>query len=57
VTPVQATADLTGKVIKIVDGDTIDVLTDDKETIRMITDNLDVDKTRTKQANQADVPA
>ena len=35
VTSEQAAAGFAGKVIKVVDGDTIDVLTDDMETIRI----------------------
>jgi len=31
---VTTASEFTGKVIKVIDGDTIDVLTDDKETIR-----------------------
>ncbi len=35
VTPDQPAGEFTGKVIKVVDGDTIDVLTDDKEKVRI----------------------
>ena len=41
VTPEQATAGFAGKVIKVVDGDTIDVLTDDMETIRIRFSGID----------------
>ena len=38
---VEATANFTAKVIKVIDGDTIDVLTDDKETIRVRFNGID----------------
>jgi endonuclease YncB( thermonuclease family) len=41
VTSEQVTAGFAGKVIKVVDGDTIDVLTDDKETIRIRFSGID----------------
>jgi len=41
VTSEQATAGFAGKVIKVVDGDTIDVLTDDMETIRIRFSGID----------------
>ena len=37
----EISAELTAKVIKVVDGDTIDVLTDDKETIRIRLNGID----------------
>ena len=39
--PEQSAAEFTGKVIGVVDGDTIDVLTDDKETIRIRLNGID----------------
>ena len=41
VTPDQPTGEFTGKVIKVVDGDTIDVLTDDKEKVRIRFSGID----------------
>ena len=37
----QSAAEFTAKVIKVIDGDTIDVLTDDKETIRVRLNGID----------------
>ena len=41
VTPDQPADEFTGKVIKVVDGDTIDVLTDDKEKLRIRFSGID----------------
>ncbi len=38
---VTTASEFTGKVIKVIDGDTIDVLTDDKETIRIQLHGID----------------
>ncbi len=53
VTSEQATAGFTGKVIKVVDGDTIDVLTDDKEKIRIRFSGIDTPERTARHAGGA----
>lgn len=52
-TPVQPAGEFTGKVIKVVDGDTIDVLTDDKETIRIRLNGIDTPERGQPYGNNA----
>ena len=53
VTPDQPAVEFTGKVIKVVDGDTIDVLTDDKEKIRIRFSGIDTPERGQPYGNNA----
>ena len=48
-----AASEFTGKVIKVVDGDTVDVLTDDKETIRIRLNGIDTPERGQPYGNNA----